>query len=58
MIILASFKKVVKRNKTAIILLSIVILISLLSFALGFIIAEHQEKGEIILDYEKKYSSE
>jgi hypothetical protein len=52
MLILAGFKRVVKKNRTVIILLSTVILISLLSFALGIIVTEHQEKGEIILNYE------
>ena len=53
MVILASFKKVVKKNKRAIILVSTVILISFLSFALGFVTAEHQEKEEIIINYEQ-----
>jgi len=55
MVILATFKKVVKKNKRVIILVSTVILISLLSFALGFILAQDQEKEGIIINYEGEY---
>jgi len=44
---LSDIKNIVKNYRNDIILISIVILISLLSFAIGYIIAKHQEKEPI-----------
>ncbi len=50
---LADIKRVVKSHKNDIILLITIILVSLLSFALGYIIAKYQEKEPIRIDYEE-----
>jgi|GEM_PF-1006641 len=44
---LSNLKKIVKDSKNDIIILITVILISLLSFAIGYIMAEYQEKEPI-----------
>lgn len=48
--ILSNLKQFVKEHQTDIILLIGVILISLLSFAMGYIIAKQQEKEPIIIE--------
>lgn len=48
---LNSFVKVLKRYQTDIILVVGVILISLLSFAIGYIVAKQQKKEPIIIEY-------
>lgn len=49
---LASFKYVVKNRKKDIIIVGIIILLSLLSFATGFIVAEYQGEETILIEYE------
>ena len=49
---LASFKYVVKNRKKDIIIVSIIILLSLLSFAMGFIMAEYQGEETILIEHE------
>lgn len=51
---LASFKYIVKNKKRDIIMISIVVLLSLLSFAMGFIVSEHQRKETILMKYEQR----
>ena len=51
---LTKIKQFVKDYKNDIILLSFVILISLLSFAFGYIIAEYQEKEPLKIEYEQE----
>lgn len=51
---LADIKRVVKSHKGDIMLLNAVILVSLLSFAVGYIIARNQEKEPIRIEYEKE----
>lgn len=51
---LADIKRVVKSHRSDIILLITVVLISLLSFAIGYIIAKYQEKEPIRIEYEKE----
>ena len=50
---LANIKRIVKKSKSDIILLNAIILISLLSFAVGYIIAKYQEKEPIRTYYEE-----
>ena len=51
------FKQRIIEHQSDIILLIGVILISLLSFAVGFIVAKQQEKEPIKIEYEKPESS-
>ena len=51
---LADIKRVVKNHKGDIMLLNTIILVSLLSFAVGYIIAKYQEKEPIRIEYEKE----
>jgi len=51
---LSKLSQFVKQNKENIILLIGVILISLLSFAIGYIVAQQQGKEPIRIDYEKQ----
>lgn len=53
---LTKIKQFVKDHQSDIILLIGVILISLLSFAVGFIVAEKKEKEPIRIEYEQKNS--
>lgn len=53
---LAKIKKFIKKNQEDIILVIGVILISLLSFALGFIVAKQQEKEPLRIEYEETNS--
>ena len=48
--ILSDIKQIVNDNKKEIILVTIVILLSLLSFAVGFITAKLQEKEPLRID--------
>jgi len=50
---LSDLNKIVKRNKNDIILLIAVVLISLFSFAVGYITANYEEKEPIIIEYER-----
>ena len=50
---LADIGNVVKKYRSDIILLITVILISLLSFAIGYIIAKYQQKEPIEIHYEE-----
>ena len=50
MLILADLKEVVKSHKSDIILIIAVVLVSLLSFAIGYIIAKYQEKESISIE--------
>jgi len=54
---IAKIKQFVKTHLDDIILVIGVILISLLSFAVGFIVAKQQEKEPIKIEYEKPESS-
>lgn len=53
---LANIKELVKNHQEDIILVIGVILISLLSFAAGYIIAKQQEKEPIRIEYEQRNS--
>ena len=53
---LAKLIQFVKDHQSDIILVIGVILISLLSFAAGFIVAKQQEKEPIKIEYEQQYS--
>ncbi|MDD5013451.1 MAG: hypothetical protein PHD93_03630 [Candidatus Pacebacteria bacterium] len=53
--ILAKIIKFVKENKNELILFLTVVLISLLSFSLGYISAKIEEKKPIIINYNEKY---
>jgi hypothetical protein len=53
---LADFKDFVKRNKEKIILFAIVFLVSLFSFALGFIFAKISQKEPLEFYYESTSS--
>jgi len=52
---LADFKNFVKTYKNDIILLIGIILVSLLSFAMGCIITKYQEKEPIKIEYEQQH---
>ena len=54
---LASIKHLVKNYQEDIILIIGVILISLLSFAAGYIVAKQQEKQPIQIEYEEQKDS-
>jgi len=49
---LASFKYIVKNRKKDIMIISIIVLLSLLSFAVGFIVAGYQGKDTILIEHE------
>jgi len=53
---LRKVKESIKKNQEDIILVIGVILISLLSFALGFIVAKQQEKEPLRIEYEQQNS--
>jgi len=53
---LAKIREFIKKNQEDIILVIGVILISLLSFALGFIIAKQQKKEPLRIKYEETNS--
>jgi len=53
--ILAKIIKFVKENKNELILFLTVVLISLLSFSLGYISAKIEEKKPIIINYNEKH---
>jgi len=48
---LTDVKKIVKRHESDIIILIVVVLVSLLSFALGYIIGELEEKEPINIEH-------
>lgn len=52
---LSNLKEIVKDRKNDIIILIGIILISLLSFAIGYIMAEYQEREPIEINYEQNY---
>ena len=53
---LSKFLQFVKTYQSDIILIIGVILISLLSFAMGYIVARQQEKEPIKIEYEQQHS--
>lgn len=53
---LADIKRVVKSHKSDMMLLIAIILVSLLSFAIGYIIAKYQEKEPIRIEHEEIFS--
>lgn len=54
--ILAKINKFVKENKKELILFLTVVLISLLSFSLGYISAKIEEKKPLIINYNEKHT--
>jgi len=54
-IMLAKIKEFVKKYQADIILVIGVILISLLSFAIGYIVAKQQEKEPLKIEYESSH---
>jgi len=54
---LSNLKEIVKNHKTDIILLIAVILISLFSFAMGYIVAKNQEKEPLRIEEVSLYNN-
>lgn len=54
---LSNFKQLVKDNQNDIIMIIGVVLISLLSFATGYIVAKQQNKKPIQIEYYEQYDS-